>query len=144
MDRARYAVDAVVIEGRSLRSVASTLDMPRNAQSQLCLRTGFFTLRRIADFFEIPYDPDPAPTDPISVTQREFDLLCVELQAAGIPLKKDLQQAWLDYAGWRVNYDTVLLQLCSLVMAPPARWSSDRMPARYKRQPWFTHRADRA
>ena len=27
MDRARYAVDAVVIEGRSLRSVASSLDM---------------------------------------------------------------------------------------------------------------------
>jgi transposase len=30
MDRARYAVDAVVLEGRSLRSVASSLDMSKS------------------------------------------------------------------------------------------------------------------
>ena len=30
MDRARYAVDAVVVEGRSLRSVASSLDMSKS------------------------------------------------------------------------------------------------------------------
>jgi hypothetical protein len=30
MDRGRYAVDAVVIEGRSLRSVASALDMSKS------------------------------------------------------------------------------------------------------------------
>ena len=30
MDRARYAVDAVVMEGRSLRSVASSLDMSKS------------------------------------------------------------------------------------------------------------------
>jgi hypothetical protein len=28
-----------------------------------------------------------------------------------------------------VNYDTVLLALCSITMAPPAAWSSDRAPA---------------
>ncbi len=56
----------------------------------------------------------------------------VELQAAGVPLKADRDKAWQDFAGWRVNYDAVLLQLCALVMAPPARWSSDRMPPRPK------------
>ena len=30
MDRARYAVDAVMIEGRSLRAVASSLDMSKS------------------------------------------------------------------------------------------------------------------
>ena len=30
MDRARYAVDAVVIEGRSLRSVGASLDMSKS------------------------------------------------------------------------------------------------------------------
>lgn len=123
--------------------VASTLDIPRSAQRDLVLRTGFFSLRRIADFFGIPYDPNPAPTDPISVTQREFDLLCEELRAAGLPLKPDLQQAWLDYAGWRVNYDSVLVALCALVMAPPGRWSSDRMPDRRHKPPWFPSRAQR-
>ncbi|CAN5632121.1 hypothetical protein BH10ACT2_BH10ACT2_18970 [soil metagenome] len=121
--------------------VASTLDIPRNAQRDILLRTGYFTLRRIADFYGIAYDPSPAATDPISVSQREFDLLCVELRAAGLPLKPNLQQAWLDYAGWRVNYDSVLVALCALVMAPPARWSSDRMPDRHFTPPWFPARA---
>ncbi len=106
--------------------VTSTLDRPRSAQAQLMMRTGFLCLRRLSDFFGIRYDHDPRPDDPISVTRREFDLVCVELRAAGLPLKQDLDQAWHDFAGWRVNYDTVLIALATLVFAPPARWSSDR------------------
>jgi hypothetical protein len=34
----------------------------------------------------------------------------------------------MNFAGWRVNYDTVLLALCALTMAPDAPWSSDRAP----------------
>ena len=106
--------------------VTSTVDRPRSAQAQLMLRSGFLCLRRLSDYFGIQHDHDPRPDDPISVTRREFDLLIVELQAAGIPLKADLDQAWRDFAGWRVNYDTVLLQLAALVFAPQARWVSDR------------------
>ena len=109
--------------------VASTVQRDQHSEADLLLRTGFFALRRVADFFQIPYDPDPKPTDPISITRREFDLLCTELTAVGVPLKADRDRAWRDFAGWRVNYDQVLLQLCALVMAPPAKWSSDRMPA---------------
>lgn len=106
--------------------ILSTVDRPRSAPAQLMLRSGFLCLRRLADYFGIRYDPDPRPDDPISVTRREFDLVVVELQAAGVPLKADLDQAWKDFAGWRVNYDTVLIALASLVFAPAARWSSDR------------------
>jgi hypothetical protein len=106
----------------------STLDRPRDARAEIMMRTGWFCLRRICNFYGIPYDPDPAPTDPIMVTRREFDLLCVELTAAGVPLKADRDRAWRDYAGWRVNYDAVLIGLCSLVDAPPGKWSSDRVP----------------
>jgi hypothetical protein len=115
--------------------VSSVIDRPYDARGPVMLRTGFFCLRRIADFFSIPYDPDPAPDAPISVSRREFDLLCVELQAAGVPLKADRDKAWSDFAGWRVNYDAVLLALCAMVMAPPAKWSSDRMPERRIRPP---------
>ena len=62
----------------------------------------------------VPYDEDPRPDDPISVTRQEFDQLCVELEATGVPLKPDRDQAWQDFVGWRVNYDTVLLDLCAL------------------------------
>ena len=109
---------------------ASTLDRRHDARADILMRTGWFCLRRICDFYGIPYDPDPAPDDPISVTRREFDLLCIELVAAGIDLKADHDQAWRDYAGWRVNYDVPLTSLSALVDAPPAKWSSDRSPIR--------------
>ena len=107
--------------------VASTLDRPRNASCDVMIRSGFLALRRIADSFQIPYDPEPSPTDPITISRREFDLLCVELRALDVPLKRDLDQAWRDFSGWRVNYDQVLVRLCALTMAPPAKWSSDRI-----------------
>ncbi len=106
--------------------VASTLDRPRSPQAQLLIRTGYLSLRHIADYFAIAYDPTPRPDDPISVSRHEFDLLLVELQAAGVPVKADRDQAFRDWAGWRVNYDAVLIGLASLVTAPEARWSSDR------------------
>ena len=107
--------------------VASTLDRPHNASCDVMIRSGFLALRRIADNFQIPYNADPSPTDPITISRREFDLLCVELRALDVPLKTDLDQAWRDFSGWRVNYDEVLVRLCALTVAPPAKWSSDRI-----------------
>ena len=52
------------------------------------LRAGFLALRRIADFFAIPYDPDPHfPELPISVTREEFDTACARLEAQGADVK---------------------------------------------------------
>jgi hypothetical protein len=91
------------------------------------IRSGFLALRRIADSFQLHYNPDPKPTDPTTVSRREFDLLCAELRALDVPLKPDLDRAWLSFNGWRVNYDEALVRLCALTMAPPAKWSSDRI-----------------
>ena len=123
-DRSWITAAGCVLDTAAIK--ASTIDVPRNAQTDLVLRTGFFALRRIGDYFGLKYDPNPTADSPISVTRREFDVLCVELRAVDIPLKADLDQAWRDYCGWRVNYDAVLIQLCGLVMAPSAKWSSDR------------------
>ena len=123
---------------------ASTLDLPRDARRDVMLRAGFFALRRIADFFQIDYNPDPHPDDPISISRRDFDLLCVELRAMDVPLKADLDQAWRDFSGWRVNYDQVLLALCALVMAPPAKWSSDRVAGHSRLPPVFRQRRRQA
>ncbi|MDQ2995734.1 MAG: hypothetical protein M3R61_01570 [Chloroflexota bacterium] len=87
-------------------------------------------LQRICDFFALPYNPHPAPSDTISVTREEFDAACERLADAGVPLKPDREKAWRDFSGWRVNYDTPLLLLASTVTAPLALWSSDRAPAR--------------
>jgi hypothetical protein len=98
----------------------------RSPKAQLCLRAGYVALRRVADFFGIPYTADPAPDDPITVARDEFDAAYDRLAADGVPLLEDRDQAWRDFNGWRVNYDTVLVTLAQLVMAPYAPWSSDR------------------
>ena len=87
---------------------------------------GALVAAAIGEFFRLEFDPDPAPTDPISVDQSEFYDLYERLAAARVPLKPDREQAWRDFAGWRVNYDAVLLGLCRLTTPPEAPWSSDR------------------
>jgi hypothetical protein len=113
-----------VLDAASL--AGSTLDIPRDVQADLCIRAGYLALREIASFFRIPFDPDPKPGDPISISRSEFDAACDHLAGMGLPLKPDRDQAWRDFAGWRVNYDSVLLGLARLTMAPYAPWSSDR------------------
>jgi hypothetical protein len=107
---------------------ASTVDLERPVEAQLCIRAGYIALRKISDFFGIPYDPDPRwPDQPISIMKSEFDEVYDELAREGVPLKPDRERAWKDFAGWRVNYDAVLLALAALTVAPPAKWSSDRL-----------------
>ena len=104
----------------------SVLDLPDDPHAALCIRSGTLCLRRISDFFDIAYDPDPQPHDPVSITRDEFDDALTLMAAVGTPIQADREQAWKDFAGWRVNYDSVLLSLASLCQAPVAPWSSDR------------------
>lgn len=104
----------------------SSVDIPPTAEGALCLRAGYLALRHIADFFRIPFDPNPKPDDPISISRSEFDAAYDELKESNVPVKADRDQCWRDFNGWRVNYDTVLLALASLTMAPYAPWISDR------------------
>jgi hypothetical protein len=123
-DRSWITAAGAILDAAAL--ARSTLDIPNDPQADLCIRAGFITLRRICDFFRIPYNANPKPDDPISIARVEFDRVCEDLDKQGIPLRADRDQAWRDYAGWRVNYDVPLLALCSLTMAPYAPWSSDR------------------
>lgn len=123
-DRSWITAGGVVLDTASF--YVSTLAVERDVQAELLIRTGYIALRRIADVFNIPYDMAPDKADAVSISREEFDDVVARLQAEGIPLKPDLHQAWLDFAGWRVNYDTVLLALARLTMAPYAPWVSDR------------------
>ena len=118
-----------VLDAASLR--ASTIDAPFDADAQLCVRAGYVALRRVASFFGIPHDNDPKPDDPIAVARAEWDRVYDRMESEGIPLKPR-DQAWKDFAGWRVNYDRVLISLAMLTMAPTAPWSSDRSLADWR------------
>jgi hypothetical protein len=114
----------VILDSAAL--MLSTVDNERDPEAALCLRAGYLALRRIAGNFGISYDPVPQPDDLISISREEYLSACRELADGGVPLREDLEQGWRDFAGWRVNYDTVLVALASLTIAPYARWTSDR------------------
>jgi hypothetical protein len=122
----------VTAAGAVLDAAAITLsavEIPYEVSAALCIRAGFLTFRHIANYFDIPNPQDPHfPDTPICVERAEFDSVLEQLAAAGLPLKADREQAWKDFAGWRVNYDRSLILLCGLVMAPKAMWSGDRAP----------------
>jgi hypothetical protein len=126
-ERSWVTAAGTVLDTASL--VLSAVDIGREPHAQLCVRAGYVALRYIADLFKIRYDPSPTvETERISISRAEFDAAFDELAAAGIPMVSDREQAWRDFAGWRVNYDRVLLALANLTMAPYAPWTSDRMP----------------
>ena len=100
----------------------SVVDMPDDVQADLCIRAGYLAVQRVADFFNLPYPHHPKQDDPTSISRARFDEVCAVLEGAGVTLKADRDQAWLDFNGWRVNYDAALLGLARLAMAPPSWW----------------------
>ena len=122
--RSWVTASGAVLDAASLRLAA--VDLPFDPEAGICVRAGFFALRSVADYFGIPYDPDPHPGDPISITKDEFLEACDQLVEIGLPVRADRDAAWFDFSGWRVNYDVPLLSLAGLVMWPYAPWSSER------------------
>jgi len=129
-DRSWVTSAGAVLDAASLYN--SVVAAPWSPNAGACVRGGFHALREIADYFDIPFDRDPSQGDPISIARSEFDDAIQALSDAGVAVKDDRDQAWLDFAGWRVNYDAVLIGLAGLTMAPYAPWSSDRS-MRYRR-----------
>lgn len=125
-DRSWVTAAGAVLDSAAI--TAAALDRPRDPQAELCIRAGYLCLRRIARLFSIPCKSDPSPTDPISVTRAEFDAVYDALAELGLPLKPGRDQVWRDFSGWRVNYDIPLVALAVFTSAPPAPWSSDRVP----------------
>jgi len=124
-DHSWVTAAAAVLDAAAL--TLSCVDILNSPNAALCIRAGYLALRSIADFFNLPYDSDPHyPHTSISVSREDFDQTLAELAAAGLPLKPDPDQAWLDFAGWRVNYDAPLIGLAAITMAPDAPWTGSR------------------
>jgi hypothetical protein len=119
------ASGAVLDTAALLQSSVVGYDAPA---AQLTMRAGFLALRAVADYFGLPHDPDPHAGDPIAIDRAEWEDVLDELAAIGVPIAEDRDQAWLDFQGWRVNYEAVLLGLAEFTMAPYAPWTSDRSP----------------
>lgn len=101
-------------------------DAPGLVQARLCLRGGFTCLTSIARAigFDVPEDADP--NDGISLTYEDFQAAVERLRRVDFPLERPTEDAWLDFLGWRANYETAAYSVALAVDAPPALWSGPR------------------
>lgn len=139
-DRHWVTAAGAILDAASL--LDAVIDEPRSMESVMCIRAGYVSLRRIADFFgTIPYNSNPSPDDLISIARDEFDEVYDEIRDSGIPVV-EREAAWKNFSGWRINYDRVLLGLARITSAPYAPWSSDRTTLDMRHIPGIAPRED--
>lgn len=114
-----------VLDGAALY-LSLVPDAPGAVSARLCLRGGFTCLTTIARArgFAVPDDPDP--NDGIDLTYEEFVDAIDRLARVDFPLERPNEEAWLDFVGWRVNYEAAAYAIARAVDAPPAMWSGPR------------------
>lgn len=110
-----------VLDAAALYNAA--VDKPPSATAGLCIRSGWLALRGLADYFRIPYPMHPDSSDVITITREEFEVVLGHLAASGVPLLADHDVAWLDFAGWRANYDAIIERFVVLFASPRTDWS---------------------
>jgi hypothetical protein len=114
-----------VLDGAALY-LSLVPDAPGAVSARLCLRGGFTCLTTLARArgFAIPDEPDP--NDGIALTYEEFVEAIDRLARVDFPLERSNEEAWLDFVGWRVNYEAAAYAIARAVDAPPALWSGPR------------------
>jgi len=113
-----------VLDGAALHLALSP--STATSEARLCLRMGFTALNRIGLTLGWHVDPDPNPEGPIALTYEEFTQAVEMLGSVGFAMERTAEQAWPDFRGWRVNYETVAYRLADRLTAPPAPWSGSR------------------
>jgi hypothetical protein len=116
-----------MLDAAALHLSLSPLTAPPSAR--WLMRTGIVSLRTVAGSVGIAFNPDPKPDDPIALTRDDFDEGVAWLADSGWRPERDLDDAWVNFRGWRVNYEATAYGLARLVDAPPAAWSGPRRVA---------------
>lgn len=112
---------AAVLDAAALFNAA--VDLTPSPTAGLCIRAGWLTLRRLADYFRIPYPVVLNSTVPITISRHEFNTVLEHLERSGVPLIADRDAAWRDYVGWRRNYDAIIEACYELFTCPRTDWN---------------------
>ncbi len=131
-DRSWLTTAAAILDAAIFRN--AVLAMPMSTNARTTYQAGVQMLQDIGSFFSIAIDPDIGTTT--SVSRNEFDDAVDSVAAQGAPVTEDRDAAWQRFVVQRSVYEIQLLELCGLIMPPPAPWSSDR-PKDYRTPPIF-------
>jgi len=95
--------------------------------ARLCLRGGFNCLVRVARAMSLDVPQEADPNGGITLTFEEFQDAVNRMLEVGFPVTRAAKDAWPDFVGWRVNYESAAYQLAWAIDAVPALWSGPRM-----------------
>ena len=106
--------------------LALSPSQPLIVPARLCLRGGFTCFNEIARAmrFDIPDEPDQSRG--IQITYEEFLGAIDRLRQVDFPIDKDPAEAWLDFVGWRINYEQAAYAVAYELDVVPALWSGPR------------------
>ena len=101
-------------------------DQAPTVPARLCLRSGWVCLNRIARAMgmDVPLEADPDAG--ITLTYQEFLDAHARMAAVDFPMTREPADAWPDFVGWRVNYESAAYQIAAAIDAVPALWSGPR------------------
>ena len=119
-DQTWIGAATAVLDAAALFNAA--VDETPSPTAGLCIRSGWLNLRRLADYFHVPYPVAPDRTMPISIARADFDAVLERLTRSGIAIVPDREAAWWDFVGWRVNYDAIVEALLERFTCPRTDW----------------------
>ena len=104
----------------------STQPLLAPSEARAFLRMGYMCLRDLASVVGLTYDPDPKPSDPIQLTEDNFQDAIHHLEHVGWTMQRSAANSWIHFRGWRVNYEAIAYGIADAVNAPPALWAGPR------------------
>jgi hypothetical protein len=87
---------------------------------------GFTSLRSIADTLGLPVDDDPDPDSPLQLSYEEYLEGVARISSTTFRMERTPEEAWPDFRGWRVNYESLAYALAARLDAVPAPWTGPR------------------
>jgi hypothetical protein len=97
--------------------------------ARLCLRGGFNCLTRIARAMNLDVPEEADPEAGIALTYEEFLDAINRMKEVGFNITREAADAWPEFVGWRVNYETAAYRIAAAVDAVPSYWSGPRRHA---------------
>jgi hypothetical protein len=113
-----------VMDAAAMQLATQPLLAPSEARA--FLRMGYMCLRDLATVVGLTYDPDPKPSDPIQLTEDNYQDAMHHLEHVGWKMQRSPAESWIHFRGWRVNYESLAYRIADAVNAPPALWAGPR------------------
>jgi hypothetical protein len=123
-----------VLDSAALMLVLAPEQAPVVA-ARLCLRGGFQCLGRVARAMGLDVPVEANPEAGIRLTYEEFLVAITRLEEVGFQITREASDAWPEFVGWRVNYESAAYQIAAAIDAVPALWSGPRRPGETEMAP---------